>query len=54
MLQNLQNFAINADSIINRLDVVRQNAEHRVILQQMRHRLDVAKIIYCNDLDWCL
>ena len=54
MLENFQHFAVNADSVINRLDVVWQNAKYRVVLQQMSHGLDVAEVIDRDYLNWCI
>jgi len=50
-LQDLQHLAVDADSIVGGRDRIRQNAEHRVVLQQVCHRLQRTEVVDRDDLD---
>src|SRR5262249_50064973 len=41
----------DGDGIAGDRHRLRQGAEHRVVLEQMRHRLDVAEVVRGHDLD---
>ena len=50
-LEHLQNLAVDADSVVGCRDRVRQDTENRVVLQQVRHRLQRTEVVDRDDLD---
>jgi hypothetical protein len=52
-LQDLECLSVDQDGLVTRLDVVRQDAEHRVVLEKMSHRLDGPQVVHGDNLDVC-
>ena len=49
--QHLQLVAAGADHAVADLDLAGERAEHRVVLEQVRHRLRVAEVVDRDDLE---
>jgi hypothetical protein len=43
--------AVHDDRVLARLDVHAERPEHRVVLEEVRHRLRVAQVVHRDDLD---
>ena len=50
-LQHLDGLAIDRDAVIGGRDRIREDSEHRVVLQEVRHRLQRPEVVDRNDLD---
>ena len=49
--QDLEVVAVDVDAVVDDLDVVGQHAEHRVVLEQVGHRVERAEVVHGDEVD---